>query len=215
MPIVQLQSEFAAALSIAPPEYTWATKPAAAGNAGKEIIVSDMHNSEWYSDGTYWRPKNGRAVLFHRDLTSISGAFSTTGAVAAAGTFTMSSDLANIPAVRFRTEVAAARNNLVGTQAALLGVGDSPTNFFALSYSQASGSASVRVVRTSGEFNRNVVESFVTTAQNSTNLFSEQAATAYSLSSVQNAVLSLYARNGSTDSSETWAFYYWRMEVLA
>lgn len=35
--------------------YTWATKPSAAGNAGLEIIVSDLGNSEWKSDNKNWR----------------------------------------------------------------------------------------------------------------------------------------------------------------
>lgn len=38
------------------PEFTWATKPPAAGNAGKEIIVTDMGRSRWYSNNTDWIP---------------------------------------------------------------------------------------------------------------------------------------------------------------
>ena len=72
MPIVQLQSEFAAALSIAPPEYTWETKPSAAGNAGKEIILTDIGRSRWWSNGTYWRPVGGRQVLAQRSNNPVT-----------------------------------------------------------------------------------------------------------------------------------------------
>ena len=66
MPIVQLQSEF-----IAPPEYTWATKPAAAGNVGREIILTDLGRSRWRSDGNHWRPANG-VFAVSVDMTGLS-----------------------------------------------------------------------------------------------------------------------------------------------
>lgn len=45
---------------------TWATKPAAAGNTGLVIRVTDVGpgaGSYWVSDGTYWRPLNGSVML--------------------------------------------------------------------------------------------------------------------------------------------------------
>ena len=55
MPIQQLQPEFIRPIYSG----TWAGKPSAVGNAGKEIILTDMGRSRWYSDGTYWRPVGG------------------------------------------------------------------------------------------------------------------------------------------------------------
>ena len=45
--------------------YTSATAPtaAAAGN-GAVICVTDLNNSYWRSDGTYWRPLNGSACIY-------------------------------------------------------------------------------------------------------------------------------------------------------
>jgi len=47
--------------------YTWATKPAAAGNTGLTIRVTDVGvnaaGSHWFSDGTYWRPVGGSVLL--------------------------------------------------------------------------------------------------------------------------------------------------------
>lgn len=47
--------------------YTWATRPAAAGNTGQVIRVSDvgtgLGGSHWVSDGTYWRPVGGSVVI--------------------------------------------------------------------------------------------------------------------------------------------------------
>lgn len=68
MPISQLQAETARAIGI----YTWAAKPPAAGNAGRRISVSDLRNSEFYSDGTYWRPVGGRQVLAQRSNNPVT-----------------------------------------------------------------------------------------------------------------------------------------------
>ena len=43
--------------------YTFATLPAAATNAGLTARVTDLANSLWESNGTRWRPVNGRVVL--------------------------------------------------------------------------------------------------------------------------------------------------------
>jgi hypothetical protein len=45
--------------------YTAATAPtaAAAGN-GAVITISDLNNSQWRSDGTYWRPLGGQQLIY-------------------------------------------------------------------------------------------------------------------------------------------------------
>ena len=47
--------------------HLWAARPAAAGNSGQVIRVSDvgtgLGGSHWVSDGTYWRPVGGSVVI--------------------------------------------------------------------------------------------------------------------------------------------------------
>ena len=44
---------------------TWANFPAASSvAAGTVRMASDYNNSEWVSDGTYWKPRGGRQRLF-------------------------------------------------------------------------------------------------------------------------------------------------------
>ena len=68
MPIQILQPEFIRPIYIG----TWAGKPSAAGNAGKEIILTDMGRSRWWSNGTYWRPVGGRQVLAQRSNNPVT-----------------------------------------------------------------------------------------------------------------------------------------------
>ena len=72
--------------------YTWATKPPAAGNAGLEIIVSDLNNTKWRSDGTIYRPVNGVARVVHWK-GSVAVTSATSARVAGVPTFTIPSDL--------------------------------------------------------------------------------------------------------------------------
>ena len=99
MAIVQLQSEFAAALSIAPPEYTWATKPSAAGNSGKRITITGWNApaSDWVSDGTYWLPVGGRAVVHAPRLVGAIAQHPSMAAVASVPTWQMPADMVAIP----------------------------------------------------------------------------------------------------------------------
>lgn len=47
------------------PSYTWATRPAAAGNAGRVVRITDIGpgGSYWYSDGASWRPVGGSVLI--------------------------------------------------------------------------------------------------------------------------------------------------------
>lgn len=81
----------------APGRYTWAGRPAAAGNSGKRITITDVGTgggSEWVSDGTYWRPVNGAVVLVANGaLSSHTGNTNKT----TLKTYTIPAGLANIP----------------------------------------------------------------------------------------------------------------------
>lgn len=43
--------------------YTWLGKPSASLMSGKTVRITDLNNTLWISDGTVWRPLNGRAVI--------------------------------------------------------------------------------------------------------------------------------------------------------
>lgn len=43
--------------------YAWADRPAASACTGCEIVVTDYGYAKFRSDGTYWRPTNGEAVI--------------------------------------------------------------------------------------------------------------------------------------------------------
>ena len=47
------------------PSYIWAARPAAAGNTGRVVRISDIGpgGSFWYSDGTNWRPVGGSVLI--------------------------------------------------------------------------------------------------------------------------------------------------------
>lgn len=63
--------------------YTWALRPSAASNAGKEFDCSSLgaYRTRFYSDGTYWRPVNGECALFIQGGASIALATGTTEVV--------------------------------------------------------------------------------------------------------------------------------------
>lgn len=77
MPIAQLQAETARATGV----YTWATKPSAVGNSGLRIRISDISNTEWESDGSFWRAANGVAHV-SLNCAGVQTTLATLGAVA-------------------------------------------------------------------------------------------------------------------------------------
>ena len=102
MPIQQLQPEFIRPIYSG----TWAGKPSAAGNAGKEIIVTDFNRSRWYSDGTYWRPVGGEQVVHNPILADATASSATLQPVASVPSWQMPADLANTPSIKIVTAFA-------------------------------------------------------------------------------------------------------------
>lgn len=58
------------------PVFTWANRPASANNTGRLIRISDYGNQLFISDGTYWLPDNGHAII-EKGTTAISNTNST------------------------------------------------------------------------------------------------------------------------------------------
>ena len=98
MPIQILQPEFIRPIYIG----TWAGKPSAAGNAGKEIVITDWNRSRWYSDGTYWRPVGGEQVVHNQSLLIATASSTTLQVVASVPGWQMPSDLV-MPALSIST----------------------------------------------------------------------------------------------------------------
>ena len=217
MPIVQLQSEFAAALSIAPPEYTWSAKPSAAGNAGLIIRVTDFGRSEWVSNGTYWSPVNGAATLKRKNLQASAGAFPAISEVAGAfDGFIIPDDLLQSPgAPSFEVRAQGRRNGtLSAAQQYELSIGTAASNsVFARSAAtdSSAGSAIVRAygyttqITSSGNYQTSGIDGF-----QDGGVMPGGTITFANLSGQQ---IRLYARNGSADSSETWAFHYCELRI--
>lgn len=99
--------------------YTASTAPtaAAAGN-GAVITISDLNNSLWRSDGTYWRPLGGQQLIYSAatDCDAITGG---TGevqlAIAAAGITVTIPALVMAPSMEIRHSHSIIKTGTAGT----------------------------------------------------------------------------------------------------
>lgn len=99
--------------------YTAATAPTAAAAGSKSVIcISDLNNSLWRSDGTYWRPLGGQQLIYSAaaDCDAITGG---TGevqlAVAAAGITVTIPALIMAPAMEIRQSHGIVKTGTAGT----------------------------------------------------------------------------------------------------
>lgn len=101
------------------PRFTWATKPAANSVApGTVINIPQFSYSDWYSDGTYWRPKGGQATLLVQDLTMFSYASTALGTPAGYSSPVFPwSELMAVPGFEIDTILTVARDAPASTQA--------------------------------------------------------------------------------------------------
>ena len=75
---------------------TWTGRPdAGLVSAGTELQVTDYANQKFISDGTYWRPAQGRALIYSKTADSISTPIAT---LSAAGVFALPGGSPVIPA---------------------------------------------------------------------------------------------------------------------
>jgi len=100
---------------------TYATASAPAANTvpvDSRILISDMRSSEWYSDGTYWRPLGGQQLIYSAavDCDAITGG---TGEVqltiAAAGITVTIPALVMAPAMEIRQSHSLIKTGTAGT----------------------------------------------------------------------------------------------------
>jgi len=99
--------------------YTAATAPTAAAAGSKSVIcISDLNNSLWRSDGTYWRPLGGQQLIYSAavDCDAITGG---TGEVqltiAAAGITVTIPALVMAPAMEIRQSHSVIKTGTAGT----------------------------------------------------------------------------------------------------
>jgi hypothetical protein len=213
MPIAQLNIEGRY------PKYTWASKPAANSvSAGTRVTITGLTapDSDWVSNGAYWAPVGGTAILVRKNLQSFAGAFPTNAEVVGAfGGFIIPDGLLMSPgAPTFEVRVQARRlGTLASTQAAQLSVGTDTSQSFLGLHSIQSASGSDSVVRLysattqtgPGNYQSSGVPGFQPTGTivGGTTLFNL----------ISGKPIRLYAQNGSTDTSETWTFHMCELGV--
>ena len=121
MPIAQLNIEGRY------PKYTWGAKPAANSvSAGTRVTITGWTapDSDWVSDGTYWRPVNGRAVVHAPDLVNALAQSATYADVASVPGWQMPADMASTPRLYIEAMVTAEITSLPGnTQQRMIYVG--------------------------------------------------------------------------------------------
>jgi len=100
---------------------TYAAASAPAANTvrvGSRILISDMRSSEWYSDGTYWRPAGGIQLIYSAatDCDAITGG---TGevqlAIATAGITVTIPAIVMAPAMEIRHSHSIIKTGTAGT----------------------------------------------------------------------------------------------------
>ena len=75
---------------------TWADRPAVElVPAGTELQVTDYGNQKWINDGTYWRPAQGRVLIYAKVTDSLATPLAT---LSAAGIFAIPGGAPKIPA---------------------------------------------------------------------------------------------------------------------
>ena len=75
---------------------TWVGRPPASSvPVGTELQVTDYANQKWVSDGTYWRPAQGRVLIYAKVTSSLATPLAT---LSAAGIFAIPGGSPKIPA---------------------------------------------------------------------------------------------------------------------
>ena len=197
----------------------YASKPAPSTvPVGTRIIFPEFGPGDWVCRGSYYAPINGRSVLKRKNLQAVSGPYPTLTEVPNAfDNFIIPDDLLQSPGCP--TFEARVQGRRIGTLSAaqnfqlFVGTAETPTVFG--SASQALSAASSAVVRlfgyttqisSSGNYQTSGVDPF--------NDGGVMAGGTIVFANLSGAPIRLYARNGSTDSSETWAFHYCTLTVV-
>ena len=211
MPIVQLQSEFAAALSIAPPSYTWSGKPSAAGNSGMIIRVTDQMNSLWRSDGTYWLPEGGSQLVHAPVLSSAQAQSASLALVASVPGWQMPSDMVSIPRLHIDTEAVATFTSPSAVQARSLRVGSNSSGAYVIYGTSLVGATQLLVLR--GRAHRRGDSTDYVRPGFNEQLMSSSVFDTLTAANLTSAPISLYYQGGNSDGSEIATFHSFTIRV--
>ena len=173
-------------------------------------------DADWVTHDGYWAPVGGTAILVRKNLQSFAGAFPTNAEVVGAfAGFTIPDGLLMSPgAPTFEVRVQARRlGTLASTQPAQLNVGTDASPAFLGGHSVQSASGSDSVVRlfsattqtSPGNYQSSGVPGFQPTGT------IVGGTTVFNL--ISGKPIRLYAQNGSTNTSETWAFHMCELGV--
>lgn len=142
MPIAQLMIEGRY------PKYTWGSKPAANSvSAGTRVTITGWTapDSDWVSDGTYWIPVNGRAVVHSPVLIGAFAASASLSVVASVPGWQMPADIVNTPRVSVEVSALISTANFSAERQRLVYVGVDPVKNALASYSYQSSGINKRV----------------------------------------------------------------------
>ena len=208
MPIQILQPEFIRPIYSG----TWAGKPSAAGNAGKEIIVTDFNRSRWYSDGTYWRPVGGEQVVHNPILTNATASSGTLALVASVPGWQMPSDLADTPSISIMTFMAAVViSDASSVQQRLIYAGVTGATGCCLRHQYTTASAAHQGAATAWRNSDN--GAFTASAANGGSSQSGNGGGDASTSQIKAAPISLYYQGGNPDGSEVIRFDHFIISI--
>ena len=191
----------------------YASKPAPSTiPVGTRITFPEFGPGDWVCRGSYYAPISGRCVLKRKNLQAVSGPYPTLAEVPNAfDNFIIPDDLLQSPGCpTFEVRVQGRRNGtLSAAQGFQLSVGTAAASSAFGATTQTLSSASSAVVRlfgyttqisSSGNYQTSGIDPF--------NDGGVMPGGTITFANLSGAPIRLYARNGSTDSSETWAFHY-------
>ena len=113
------------------PVFTWATKPAANSvPVGTRITIIGWNAppSDWVSDGTYWLPVGGRAVVHAPVLLNAQAQSTARTLVSSVPTWQMPSDIAHTPRIRVEAWAHCSVSSPSNAQARQIYIGNSTLN---------------------------------------------------------------------------------------
>ena len=199
MPIAQLNLEGRY------PKYTWESKPAANSvSAGTRITITGLTvpNSDWVSDGAYWRPVSGYQVIYNPQFAEINVQYSTLQAVSGIPGFLMPNDMALTPGLDIIGFFSAYVWSGASTgQSRLFHIGNDVKTAFVASHSYASSSSAA--VQGTGVAWKSPTGYFISPGLNGT--LSQNGNTSgndLAASLVNNSPIRLYHRSGDPGGGE-------------
>lgn len=138
-----VQTVYNPSIIIADGKSTWANRPSASAANGLRWLMTDIgRGTVMLSDGTYWRPMNGSAVIGGSNAAAtITGSTNKT----ALGTLALLAGLANIPGASLLVETLWSVNNTAGGKGLKIELGS--TTFYNITGASVLSDANYTMIR--------------------------------------------------------------------